>query len=45
MQADDSGAWLWCSKDDWVIDAVRKVCAGAWLEHGRCVTIPCRQRA
>jgi hypothetical protein len=23
-QAEDSGAWLWCSADDWVIDAVRK---------------------
>lgn len=25
LQANDSGAWLWCSKDDWVIDAIRKV--------------------
>jgi hypothetical protein len=24
-QANDSGAWLWCSQDDWVIDAIRKV--------------------
>lgn len=22
---DDSGAWLWCSRDDWVIDAIRKM--------------------
>lgn len=22
---EDSGAWLWCAKDDWVIDAVRKM--------------------
>ena len=26
-QKEDQGAWLWCSKDDYVIDAVRKVCA------------------
>ena len=25
LQSNDSGAWLWCSKDDWVIDAIRKV--------------------
>lgn len=25
LQADDSGAWLWCSKEDMVIDAIRKV--------------------
>ena len=25
MQADSAGAWLWVSKDDFVIDAVRKV--------------------
>ncbi|KAI3429877.1 hypothetical protein D9Q98_010188 [Chlorella vulgaris] len=24
-KAEDSGAWLWCSSDDWVIDAVRKM--------------------
>ncbi|GAB4814542.1 hypothetical protein N2152v2_001588 [Parachlorella kessleri] len=24
-QKDDSGAWLWCSRDDWVIDAIRKM--------------------
>ena len=29
LQADDSGAWLWCSRDDWVIDAIRKVGGGA----------------
>jgi hypothetical protein len=26
VQANDSGAWLWCSEDDLVIDAIRKVC-------------------
>lgn len=26
LQEEDSGAWLWCSADDMVIDAVRKVC-------------------
>ena len=25
VQSNDSGAWLWCSQDDWVIDAIRKV--------------------
>lgn len=24
-KSDDSGAWLWCSRDDWVIDAIRKM--------------------
>ena len=26
VQSNDSGAWLWCSEDDFVIDAIRKVC-------------------
>ena len=25
VQKEDVGAWLWCAKDDFVIDAVRKV--------------------
>lgn len=25
LQAKESGAWLWCSQDDWVIDAIRKM--------------------
>ena len=29
MQREDQGAWLWCSKDDLVIDAVRKVLTGS----------------
>ena len=32
----DAGAWLWCSKDDLVIDAVRKVRRGKGAEE-RCV--------
>ncbi len=28
LQAEDSGAWLWCAADDMVIDAVRKVGEG-----------------
>lgn len=25
VQKENSGAWLWCSKDDFMIDAIRKV--------------------
>lgn len=25
LQAKESGAWLWCSQDDWVLDAIRKM--------------------
>lgn len=36
LQDDDSGAWLWCSADDWVIDAIRKV---AWPSRGRALRV------
>jgi len=25
VQKENSGAWLWCSKDDFMIEAIRKV--------------------
>ena len=37
MQRENSGAWLWCSKDDFMIDAIRKVgYAAAVATHAAC---------
>ena len=33
QQVGDQGNWLWCSKDDYVIDAIKKV--SNWLESSR----------
>ena len=46
MQRENSGAWLWCSKDDFMIDAIRKVghgccCQDCSVQHQSCSAIGC----
>ena len=44
MQKENSGAWLWCSKDDFMIDAIRKVAMLLLLLLSCCKTVNCSNR-